>query len=1052
MLIVPGIINLNIKTKLGILQLNTPNVRQIIDGILFDNEKKPIFAACENNTINIKPKIQMQNKGFVKVFAVLLTLVCCFYLSFSFVTRHYNSKAAEYAGGDPVKESFYLDSLSTEKVWLGYTLKQCREMEITLGLDLKGGMNVVLELSVPDVVRALANNNQDANFNQALNTAYTQQATSNRDFIDLFAEEYKRLEPGGRLSALFSTFELKERITPQSSDAQVIAVLKEEAQSAIDNSFNVLRTRIDRFGVVSPNIQQLETAGRILVELPGVKEPERVRRLLQGSANLEFWETYTLTEIYQQLVSADNMLATLKVAEKTEGVVPDSDSTAVSGNTVNEADSLLSIISQDQANTQAAANMEEFARQHPLFALLQINQFNGQLINSSNIGVANAQDRAKIDEMLEMKQVKDILPRNLLLRWGVKAIDEKEQFYELYALKVTSRDGTPALGGDVVTDAVADFTQQGGRTEQIVSMAMNAEGAQQWARLTKENIGKQVAILLDDLVYSAPNVQVEITGGRSQITGNFTPEEAKDLANVLKSGKMAASIHIAQEDVVGPSLGQEAINAGVISFIIALVLLMVYMCLFYGLLPGMIVNGALLLNIFFTMGILASFQAVLTLPGIAGMVLTLGMAVDANVLIYERTKEELRAGKSLGKAISDGYKNAFSAIFDSNLTSIITGIVLFYFGTGPIRGFATTLIIGLIASFLTAVFLTRIVYEALLAKDKLKDITFSTSVSKNILVNPKVGFLSMRKTGYIIPLVIIVLGAISMSTVGLNNGIDFTGGRNYVVRFDQEVNTESVRGLLDEQLDGAVSVITIGSSDQVRISTNYKILDADPAVDAEIEGLLYTGVKSLLPAEVSQDQFVTDYIQSSQKVGPSMADDIKNSAILAVIFAMFCMAAYILLRFRDIAFSVGTLISVLVTTVCIIAFYSMLWKVLPFSMEVDQTFIAAILTIIGYSINDTVVVFDRIRETIGLYPKRDRFQVINDALNSTLSRTFNTTFSTLLVVLIICILGGSIIRSFTFAILLGVIIGTYSTLFIATPIAYEIQKRKLNKKAEAVKN
>ena len=1000
----------------------------------------------------------MQNKGFVKVFAVLLTLVCMFYLSFSFVTRHYNSKAAEYAGGDPVKESSYLDSLSTQKVWLGYTLKECREMEISLGLDLKGGMNVVLELNVADVIRSLSNNNQDENFNKALDLAYENQVTSQKDFIDLFAEEYKKLDNGARLSAIFSTFELKDKITPQSSDAQVIAVLKEELKSAIDNSFNVLRTRIDRFGVVSPNIQRLETAGRILVELPGVKEPERVRKLLQGSANLEFWETYNLPEIYQQLVAADNMLATILKSDDTAAV--GSDTTAIeateevvadnaAAETTNDADSLLAKIGEDKPEAQAAKSMEEFAKQHPLFAVLQINQYNGQLAPGPVVGIADKKDIAKINEYLNMKQVKDILPRNLSLKWGVKAIDEKEQYFYLYAIKMTNRDGTPALGGDVVTDANADFVQQAGRSEQQVSMTMNAEGAKAWARLTKENIGKAVAIVLDDMVYSAPNVQVEITGGRSQITGHFTPEEAKDLANVLKSGKMAASVHIVQEDVVGPSLGQEAINSGVISFVLALILLMFYMCAFYGVLPGLIADGALVLNIFFTMGILASFQAVLTLPGIAGMVLTLGMAVDANVLIYERTKEELRAGKSLNKAIADGYSNAFSAIFDSNLTSIITGVVLFYFGTGPIRGFATTMIIGLFASFLTAVFLTRIVYEALLAKDKLKNVTFTTSITKDLLTNPKINFLAARKVGYLIPAGIIVLGAISMSTIGLNNGIDFTGGRNYVIRFAQDVKTDEVRNLLDAQLDGSVSVIQIGTPDQVRVSTNYKIEDNDPAIDQEIENKLFEGVKSLLPEGTTLAQFTDQYIQSSQKVGPSMADDIKNAAFLAVVFAMFCMAAYILLRFRDISFSVGAFASVAVTTLCIISFYTLLWKVLPFSMEVDQTFIAAILTIIGYSINDTVVVFDRIRETIALYPKRDRYQVINDALNSTLSRTFNTSLTTLVVVLCIFILGGATIRSFTFAILLGIIIGTYSTLFVATPIAYELQKKKINKKAAA---
>ncbi|MCC8154162.1 MAG: protein translocase subunit SecDF [Tannerellaceae bacterium] len=994
----------------------------------------------------------MQNKGFVKVFAVLLTLVCLFYLSFSFVTMHYNKKAAEYANGDPVKESLYLDSLSTEKVWLGYTLKQCREMEVTLGLDLKGGMNVVLELNVPDVIRSLSNNSQDVNLNNALEAAYKRQASSQRDFIDLFAEEYKKLDDNARLATLFSTYDLKGRLDPQSSDAQVISVLKDELQSAIDNSFNVLRTRIDRFGVVSPNIQRLETAGRILVELPGVKEPERVRKLLQGSANLEFWETYTLPEIFSELIAVDNYLASISLdqqnenAEKIDDIVNENNSTITPKN-VNEVDSLLGDLEGILPENEDNFNFEEYAKQHPLFSKLNPNvSANGQPIASSVAGWAHAKDMAAINEYLEMKQVKDLLPKTLSLKWSVKPMDEKTQIYQLFAIK-SNRDGTPALSGDVVTDAVSDFNQTMGQTEPVVSMTMNAEGVKAWARLTRDNIGKSIAIILDDLVYSAPNVMNEITGGRSQITGRFSTEEAKDLANVLKSGKMAASINIVQEDVVGPSLGQEAIESGVISFIIALVLLMIYMCAIYGIVPGMIANCALIINIFFTVGILASFQAVLTLPGIAGMVLTLGMAVDANVLIYERTKEELRAGKGLAKSIADGYKNAFSAIFDSNLTSIITGIVLFYFGTGPIRGFATTLIIGLCASFFTAVFLTRIVYEALIAKDKIKNLTFTTSISKDLLTNPKINFLGLRKIGYIIPAIIIILGDISMMTIGLNNGIDFTGGRNYIVRFDRDVKTEEVRDLLDEDegLKGTVSVITIGTANQVRISTNYRIDDNDPSVDEDIEARLYNGLKPLLFGNTTLSEFTNQHILSSQKVGPSMADDIKNSAILAVIFAMICMAAYILLRFRDVAFSIGAFASVAVTTFCIISFYTLLWKILPFSMEVDQTFIAAILTIIGYAINDTVVVFDRIRETIALYPKRDRFQVINDALNSTLSRTINTSLTTLVVVLCIFILGGSTIRSFTFAILLGIIVGTYCTLFIATPIAYELQKKKANK-------
>jgi protein-export membrane protein, SecD/SecF family len=982
----------------------------------------------------------MQNKGFVNVFAILLALVCLFYLSFSFVTSKYKTDAALYANGDVAKESHYLDSLATKKIWLGYTLKECRENEITLGLDLKGGMNVILELNVSDVIRSLSGNNKDANFNKALEAAQARQLSSQRNFIDLFVEEYRKLDSGARLSAIFSTFDLREKITPQSTDEQVISVIREQLQSSIETSFNVLRTRIDRFGVVSPNIQRLETDGRILVELPGVKEPERVRKLLQGSANLEFWETYSLNDFFPRLQEIDSYLAELNEDSST---VEESDepSDSLEADTESDNSGLDSLLNQGTSES-----MEEFMKQHPLFAILFFDQSPapGPI---SGIGYAKRSDMALIDSLLNMRQVRQMLPNDVVFRWGVKARDINEQYFDLYALKASNRDGTAALSGDVVTDASSDFSQGGlRRSEQVVHMNMNAEGAKAWARLTKENIGKSIAIVLDGVVYSAPNVNDEITGGSSQITGNFTTEEAKDLANVLKSGKMAASVNIVQEDIVGPSLGQEAINAGVISFIVALILLMIYMCAVYGLVPGMIVNGAILMNIFFTFGILASFKAVLTLPGIAGMVLTLSMAIDANVLIYERAKEELRSGKQFARAISDGYKNAFSAIFDANFTTIIIGIVLFVFGTGPIKGFAWTLLIGISVSFLTAVFLTRIVYEFLIAKNKIGNLSFTTSLSKNLLLSPTFNFLGKRKIGYIIPTIIIALGGVSLMTVGLNSGIDFTGGRNYIVRFNQEVRTDQVRDALDEHLDGSVGVITIGRNDQVRISTNYKIADNNPAVDEEITELLYKGLKDFIPAGTTLEQFVGTNIQSSQKVGPSMADDIKNAAVMAVIIGMLCMALYILIRFRDVAFSVGVFASVFVTTLCIIAFYSMFWKILPFSMEVDQTFIAAILTVIGYSLNDTVVIFDRIRETIKDYPKRDRFRVINDALNSTLSRTFNTTLSTLVVVLCIFLLGGTTIRSFTFAIMLGVIIGTYATLFIATPIAYEIQKRKLAKK------
>ena len=992
----------------------------------------------------------MQNKGFVKVFSVLLTLVCLFYLSFSFVTNRYNKKAAEYAGGDPVKESLYLDSLSTEKVWLGYTLKECREMEIGLGLDLKGGMNVVLELSVPDVIRSLANNNPDENFNKALDLAYAHQATSQKNFIDLFADEYKALDSNARLASIFSTFELKDKITPQSSDAQVIAVLKEEVQSAIDNSFNVLRTRIDRFGVVAPNIQRLETAGRILVELPGVKEPERVRKLLQGSANLEFWETYKLPEIYQQLVAADAALANVLAANQADSTATASaevvDSTAVAATPTNETDSLLAKI---QDNPEAAAqdqSAEEFAKQHPLFAVLQINQYNGQLAPSAVVGYAKATDMAKINEYLSMKQVKDALPRNLSLKWGVKAMDERGMFYELYALKVTNRDGSPALGGDVVTDANADFNQQPGRTEQVVSMEMNAEGAKAWARLTKENIGRSIAIVLDGMVYSAPNVQGEITGGQSSITGNFTPEEAKDLANVLKSGKMAASVHIVQEDVVGPSLGQQSINQGLISFVVALIALMTYLCLMYGFVPGMVANTALVLNFFFTMGIMSSFQAALTLSGIAGIVLSLAMAVDANVLIHERTKEELKAGKNMKEAISAGYSGAFSAIFDSNLTSIITGVILFYFGTGPIRGFATTLIIGIICSFFTAVYMTRLIYEHFLSKGKLRNLTFSTSLSKNLFQNAHYNFMGITKRSFTIWGTIIVICIISFAVRGLSQSIDFTGGRNFVVQFDKVVQPETVRDLLENSVEDAnIQAIALGTDGhRIRVSTNYRIEEDGAHVDTEIEGILYEAFKegNLIPEGLTLAQFIDRdntegcSIISSQKVGPSMADDMRTSAIWAVVFAVIAIGLYILIRFYNIAFSLGATVALAIDAFLVVGAYSLCYGWMPFSLEVDQTFIGAVLTVIGYSINDKVVIFDRVREFTHLYPNRNRTQLFNDALNTTLARTLNTGQSTLIVLLIIFFLGGDSIRSFSFAMILGVVIGTFSSLFVAAPVAY----------------
>ncbi|MDD4822566.1 MAG: protein translocase subunit SecDF [Bacteroidales bacterium] len=1003
----------------------------------------------------------MQNKGFIKVFAALLMLVCLFYLSFTFVSRHLTQQAEDFAQGDDVKFSSYMDSISSEKVFLGYTFKECRELELNLGLDLKGGMNVVLEISIPDVIKSLSNNNPDENFNKALKTAKELQVTSQKDVITLFVEEYKKLDPGARLAAIFSTYELKEKITPQSTDAEVIAVLRTEVKDAIANSFNVLRTRIDRFGVVQPNIQQLENNdGRILVELPGVKEPERVRKLLQGTANLEFWETYELSEVYPFLVSANREIARLKATSGSSdsSAVKVADSTAIASadTTANSSDSLLNLVQAGPKENADSMNQQaNNEKAYPLFSVLQLNVTSqGAAAPGAVVGFAHAKDTVKVNNYLNMKSVKELLPRNLSLKWAVKAMDDKGLFYELYAIKVASRNGRPSLDGSVVTDANADFGQHSATAK--VNMSMNAEGAKAWARLTKENTGKCIAIVLDNMVYSAPRVNGEIAGGNSEITGNFTPEEAKDLANVLKSGKMAAPARIIQEAVVGPSLGEASINAGIWSFVIALIVLASYMVMMYGWRAGFVANSALILNLFFTIGILASFHAVLTLSGIAGIVLSLGMAVDANVLIYERTKEELRAGKTVKKAISEGYSNAFSAIFDSNLTSIITGVILFYFGTGPIRGFATTLIIGIVCSFFTAVFLTRIVYEYFLEKGKFSDLTFTTSVSKNLLVQPKVPFMELRKKVLLGVAAFVVVLAAAFVFMGLNNGIDFTGGRNYIVKYDQTINTKTLEESLqpifyaDGKEQSAINVITIGSDNQVRISTNYRIKDQSEDVDGIIEGFLYQGSKKFISSDLTQEQFVSNNIVSSQKVGPAIAEDMKTGAIWATIFSLLAISLYILLRFRDISFSVGTMIALTCDVLVILGLYSLLWKIMPFSMEVDQTFIGAILTVIGYSVNDKVVIFDRVREFLHLYPSRDRKQLFDDSLNTTLSRTLNTSFTTLIVLIFIFALGGDAIRSLCFALIIGVLFGTFSSIFIAAPIAFDMQKKQLQKKAAAL--
>lgn len=986
----------------------------------------------------------MQNKGFTLFFAVLLTLVCAFYLSFSFVTRHYENNAKEYANGDVRKEQAYLDSLTNEKVWLGYwTLKECREMEINLGLDLKGGMNVILEVSVPDVIRLLADNKQDETFETALKQAAKKAHDSQDDIITLFVKEYKTIAPERRLAELFATQQLKDRVKPDTSDEGVEKVLREETKSAVENSYNVLRTRIDRFGVVQPNIQSLEDKmGRIMVELPGIKEPERVRKLLQGSANLGFWQVYKAGEVMPILQTID---AKLREIKQDEVAVKD---TVEATQEVATSDSISNLISEDKKAEKA--NMEEFKKNYPLLSLLNPTQY----ADGPIVGYAHYRDTAQINAYLAMPEIARELPKDLKLHWGVSPSEYvgKNDIFELYAIKSTERDGKAPIEGDVITNARDSFTEHG---KPCVTMAMNSDGARRWAQLTRECIKSYIAIVLDGYVYSAPGVSNEITGGRSEITGNFTIEQTKDLANVLNAGKMPAPAKIVQEDIVGPSLGAESIKAGVVSFIIALVLLMIYMCVMYGFIPGMVANSALLLNFFFTLGILSSFQAALTMSGIAGMVLSLGMAVDANVLIYERTKEELRSGKTVKQALADGYSNAFSAIFDSNLTSIITGIILFNFGTGPIRGFATTLIIGILVSFFTAVFVTRLVYEHFMNKGKWLNLSFSSKVSRNLLTNPRINFMSKNKMAFVVLGLVLLVSVAFLSIRGLSQSIDFTGGRNYKVQFEKTVIPEDVRSLLSDKFgDANVSVIAIGTDNKtVRISTNYRIDEDGANVDTEIEAYLYETLKPLLTNNITLETFIDrdnhdgGSIVSSQKVGPSIADDIKHGAIKSVIFALIAIGLYILIRFRNVSYSIGSIVALSADTIIIIGAYSMLWGIVPFSLEIDQTFIGAILTAIGYSINDKVVIFDRIREFFTLYPKRDKTELFNDSLNTTLARTINTSFSTLIVLLCIFILGGDSIRSFAFAMILGVVVGTLSSIFVASPIAYSLLRKKKEKTA-----
>ena len=1000
----------------------------------------------------------MQNKGIVIVTAILLTLASIFYLSFSAATSYYDSQAAKIA--DPVEQENYKDSVK----YLGiYSYQQCLETQIGLGLDLKGGMNVILEISVPDVVDVLADHKTDAAYKKSLEEAKKEEETSQKDFITLFVNAYHKNAPGHRLAEIFATQQLKGKVSTKSTDSEVEAALREEVQSAIDNSYNVVRNRIDKFGVVQPNIQKLEGQdGRLMVEMPGVKEPERVRKLLQGSANLEFWETYNAQEVMPYLQQLDNQLANIASGKTTEDADSAKAEPAQAANevaqaaadTVKKEASAKFELKKNDAETKAQtadnkvaseAEIAKAKKQHPLFAIFE--PVRGQSL--STVGYAHERDTAEINKAIYGSEAQKIIPSDVKLLWSAKPLDGTKNIFELHALKVTSTSGRAPLEGDVITDARDEFDNFG---HPCVSMSMNNEGARLWAQLTKQNVGKAIAIVLDGVVYSAPRVNGEISGGNSQITGNFTIEDTKDLANTLKSGRMPAPARIVQEEVVGPTLGAQSIQQGIISMIIAFVLLMIYMVCMYDFIPGMMANCALVVNLFFTLGILTSFQAALTMSGIAGMVLSLGTAVDANVLIYERIKEELKSGLGIKQALAAGYSNAFSAIFDSNLTSIITGVILYVFGTGPIRGFATTWIIGIICSFFTAVFLTRLVYENRLNHDKWLKQNFTTRFSKNLLQGLDIKFMSMYKKTFIVVAAAIAVFVVSFVVRGLSQSIDFTGGRNYVVTFDKAAQPEEVRGVIAEAFQGYnTSVIALGTDNKtVRISTNYKIESNDPTVDDEAETILYNALKKEgvvnqkdVQAFKNPDVREGGSIISSQKVGPSVAKDITYGAIISVLLALIAIFIYIMVRFRNVAFSVGSTCALAVDTIVVLGIYSLCWGWMPFSLEIDQTFIGAILTVIGYSINDKVVVFDRIRENLKLHTKWDTQTVFNTSINQTLARTVNTSLSTLIVLLCIFFLGGDSIRSFSFAMILGVVFGTLSSIFIAAPVAYLTLGRKI---------
>jgi len=973
----------------------------------------------------------MQNKGIVICTAVLLTLASIFYLSFSVATGYYDSQAAKIK--DPIARQDYKDSVK----YLGiYSYQKCLETQIGLGLDLKGGMNVILEISVPDVLETLADHKTDPAFVKSMKQARTEEETSQSDFISLFVKYYHQNAPGHRLAELFATQQLQGKINPQSTDSEVEKVLRQEVQAAIDNSFNVVRTRIDKFGVVQPNIQKLEgQTGRIMVEMPGIKEPERMRKLLQGSANLEFWETYNADEVIPYLQQLDSRLANDASNDTTTAkkAIKKADAKKVKFQLKNN---------DDETPTQKSnAQMEAAKKQHPLLAMLQTTGQNSLAL----VGYASVRDTAAISKLIYGQTAKQILPTDLKLLWSATPEDgiKAKNIYGLYAIKVSSSNGQAPLQGDVVVDAKDEFNHVTGQPE--VNMTMNTEGARRWAALTKANVGKAIAIVLDNAVYSAPRVNGEIDGGSSAISGNFTVEMTKDLANTLKSGRMPAPARIVQEEVVGPTLGAASIQQGIISFAIAFVLLIIYMVLMYNFIPGMIANAALIVNVFFTLGILTSFQAALTMSGIAGMVLSLGTAVDANVLIYERIKEELRAGKGMKQAVAAGYSNAFSAIFDSNLTSLITGVILYVFGTGPIQGFATTWIIGIVCSFFSAVFLTRLVFEHQLNKDRWMNLKYWTSVSKNLMQNKDYKFMSMYKGTFTIAILAAVVFIGSFFVRGLSQSIDFTGGRNYVVQFEKPTEPEQVREVLTHVFPGCTTnALSLGTDNKtIRISTNYKIESNSPTVDDEAESKLYQGLKQAgLVSQKSVQAFKNPDVRtggsiiSSSKVGPSVAKDVTYGAIISVIIALVAIFLYILIRFRNVAFSAGSTIALIFDALTVVGFFSLLQGLLPFSLEVDQTFIGAVLTVIGYSINDKVVVFDRIRENFRLHPKQDVQKVFNDSINQTLARTINTGFSTLIVLVVILLLGGKSIQPFAFAMTLGVVFGTLSSIFIASPIAY----------------